>query len=157
MTSTQNGTTAFDVNSEEVNKGKRKYFKILFNVARNDTAFPMKFQWIAKFECMWSPGGKPTAAVVPSLESLSQQLQDENAVFDLLKLLHASQNFVNSMKVSSINNGSPSGVKIRRMGGKSGPILRPYQLEGVSWMKSLHDNGLNGILADEMGLGWVYV
>jgi superfamily II DNA or RNA helicase len=32
-------------------------------------------------------------------------------------------------------------------------ILRPYQKEGVYWMRFLSRNGLGGILADEMGLG----
>ncbi|THG99294.1 hypothetical protein EW026_g3037 [Hermanssonia centrifuga] len=32
-------------------------------------------------------------------------------------------------------------------------IMRPYQLQGLNWLVSLHHNGLNGILADEMGLG----
>lgn len=40
---------------------------------------------------------------------------------------------------------SPSYVK--------GGTMRPYQLQGLNWMVSLHHNGLNGILADEMGLG----
>ena len=31
--------------------------------------------------------------------------------------------------------------------------LRPYQLEGVSWLLQLTDRNINGILADEMGLG----
>lgn len=31
--------------------------------------------------------------------------------------------------------------------------LRAYQLEGVKWMKYLHDNGMGGCLADDMGLG----
>jgi hypothetical protein len=31
-----------------------------------------------------------------------------------------------------------------------GGQLRSYQLEGLRWMVSLHDHGLNGILADEM-------
>ena len=31
--------------------------------------------------------------------------------------------------------------------------MRPYQLQGLNWMVSLHHNGMNGILADEMGLG----
>jgi superfamily II DNA or RNA helicase len=31
--------------------------------------------------------------------------------------------------------------------------LRPYQLEGFSWLASLWDLGLGGILADDMGLG----
>ncbi len=32
-------------------------------------------------------------------------------------------------------------------------LLRSYQLEGLNWMVSLKNNGINGILADEMGLG----
>ena len=31
--------------------------------------------------------------------------------------------------------------------------LRPYQTEGVKWIKYLHDNNLGGCLADDMGLG----
>lgn len=31
--------------------------------------------------------------------------------------------------------------------------MRPYQLQGLNWMVSLHHNGLNGILADEMVCG----
>ncbi|OLY84731.1 Lymphoid-specific helicase [Smittium mucronatum] len=31
--------------------------------------------------------------------------------------------------------------------------MRPYQIEGMQWLISLYENGLNGILADEMGLG----
>eukprot|EP00300_Choanocystis_sp_HF-7_P003039 c12293_g1_i1.p1 GENE.c12293_g1_i1~~c12293_g1_i1.p1 ORF type:complete len:1104 (-),score=304.81 c12293_g1_i1:66-3377(-) len=34
-----------------------------------------------------------------------------------------------------------------------GGQLKPYQLEGLKWLVSLYNNGLNGILADEMGLG----
>ena len=35
------------------------------------------------------------------------------------------------------------------MGGK----LKQYQMQGLNWLVSLHNNSLNGILADEMGLG----
>jgi SNF2 family DNA or RNA helicase len=28
--------------------------------------------------------------------------------------------------------------------------LRDYQVQGLNWMASLHDNGINGILEDEM-------
>ena len=31
--------------------------------------------------------------------------------------------------------------------------LRDYQLDGLNWMISLYETGINGILADEMGLG----
>lgn len=40
---------------------------------------------------------------------------------------------------------SPAYVK----GGK----MRDYQVQGLNWMISLYQNGINGILADEMGLG----
>ena len=32
-------------------------------------------------------------------------------------------------------------------------VLRPYQKEGVAWLRFLRANGFGGILADEMGLG----
>lgn len=35
----------------------------------------------------------------------------------------------------------------------TGGALLPYQIEGLQWLLSLWENGLNGILADEMGLG----
>lgn len=35
----------------------------------------------------------------------------------------------------------------------TGVTLKDYQLEGLAWLVSLFENGLNGILADEMGLG----
>lgn len=35
----------------------------------------------------------------------------------------------------------------------TGGKLKEYQIKGLQWMVSLHNNNLNGILADEMGLG----
>lgn len=40
--------------------------------------------------------------------------------------------------------GAPDGFALR---------LRPYQLEGLSWLQFLREQGLAGILADDMGLG----
>jgi len=34
-----------------------------------------------------------------------------------------------------------------------GGDLKAYQMQGLRWLVSLHNNSLNGILADEMGLG----
>lgn len=34
-----------------------------------------------------------------------------------------------------------------------GGTMRPYQIEGLNWLISLYNTGVNGILADEMGLG----
>ncbi|KAJ1903164.1 putative ATPase, partial [Coemansia sp. IMI 209127] len=44
-------------------------------------------------------------------------------------------------------------VSFRQPRSISGGVMREYQLEGMEWMASLYENGLNGILADEMGLG----
>lgn len=35
----------------------------------------------------------------------------------------------------------------------TGCVMKGYQLDGLEWLISLYENGLNGILADEMGLG----
>ena len=40
---------------------------------------------------------------------------------------------------------SPSFIK--------GGEMRDYQVQGLNWLISLYENGINGILADEMGLG----
>ncbi|OVE76379.1 hypothetical protein BVX97_01190 [bacterium E08(2017)] len=37
--------------------------------------------------------------------------------------------------------------------GNLGEILRPYQKQGVSWLRFLESSGFCGLLADEMGLG----
>jgi SWI/SNF-related matrix-associated actin-dependent regulator of chromatin subfamily A member 5 len=34
-----------------------------------------------------------------------------------------------------------------------GGVMRDYQVAGLNWLISLHENGISGILADEMGLG----
>ncbi|CAI4215053.1 unnamed protein product [Parascedosporium putredinis] len=42
----------------------------------------------------------------------------------------------------------------RRQGGATnGRTMRDYQVAGLNWLISLHENGISGILADEMGLG----
>ncbi|CUM65456.1 uncharacterized protein PRCAT00003095001 [Priceomyces carsonii] len=35
----------------------------------------------------------------------------------------------------------------------TGGVMKDYQLDGLQWLTTLYENGLNGILADEMGLG----
>jgi SNF2 family DNA or RNA helicase len=46
-----------------------------------------------------------------------------------------------------------SGDEIRGRIGELANLLRPYQIEGVSWMISQVIRGRGGVLADEMGLG----
>lgn len=51
------------------------------------------------------------------------------------------------------NNNSEQTTTFKQPSLLTGTTLKPYQLEGVQWLISLFENGLNGILADEMGLG----
>ncbi|PYI30715.1 hypothetical protein BP00DRAFT_372531 [Aspergillus indologenus CBS 114.80] len=55
-------------------------------------------------------------------------------------------------------------LKDERSGGETGTVfresppfikgeMRDYQIAGLNWLVSLHENGISGILADEMGLG----
>lgn len=46
---------------------------------------------------------------------------------------------------ATIFTESPSYIK--------GGTMRDYQIAGLNWLISLHENGISGILADEMGLG----
>lgn len=44
-------------------------------------------------------------------------------------------------------------IEPEELGEKLEPVLRPYQKEGVFWLRYLERSGFCGILADEMGLG----
>ncbi|NJC21450.1 superfamily II DNA or RNA helicase [Arthrobacter pigmenti] len=46
-----------------------------------------------------------------------------------------------------------SEVPVRDVPGGIDAVLRPYQLEGFSWLAFLWEHGLGGVLADDMGLG----
>lgn len=51
-------------------------------------------------------------------------------------------------RLSSFDAIAPAAVPTGLAG-----ALRPYQHDGLSWLRFLHDYGLGGILADDMGLG----
>lgn len=97
---------------------------------------------------------------VKRLERLVSKSRDNNvkvSFFDLpevtqllsepleCEIMHRSRDFYegfNALRGESLH--TPSGFKAK---------LRPYQKEGVKWMKYLYDNGFGGCLADDMGLG----
>lgn len=51
------------------------------------------------------------------------------------------------------NEGALTRLNIQPSILQGGDKLRDYQLDGLNWMISLYETGINGILADEMGLG----
>ncbi|WP_430817927.1 SNF2-related protein [Carboxylicivirga sp. N1E11] len=64
-----------------------------------------------------------------------EQLQEESPVW---------QAQVAALQQQTIQSASPEGLAA---------TLRPYQLEGFTWMRTLNTNAFGGILADDMGLG----
>ena len=82
-----------------------------------------------------------------------------NAATFLGVLASGSPNYVSKLLESTTATGPYKVVRPYRSipqpssiaGGQ--PVLKDYQLKGVSWLAYLAENGGNGILADEMGLG----
>lgn len=73
---------------------------------------------------------------------LAEQLKEQNKKYHRPWL---SKNADDSSKNSATGLVQPKLL--------TGAKLHEYQLEGVAWLISLYENGLNGILADDMGLG----
>ncbi|KAL2862347.1 putative nucleosome remodeling complex ATPase subunit (Snf2h) [Aspergillus lucknowensis] len=64
---------------------------------------------------------------------------------DLAERLTVTAAFQDSqMKPHVLLNWQPKGLRA---------ILKPYQLQGLSWLLYLKNNGMGGILGDDMGLG----
>jgi SWI/SNF-related matrix-associated actin-dependent regulator of chromatin subfamily A member 5 len=54
------------------------------------------------------------------------------------------------------NDQSPSVLQYKRLSAQPQGVkatMKPYQLDGLSFLVYLHNNGFSGILSDEMGLG----
>ncbi|KAL5338644.1 hypothetical protein BJX70DRAFT_388516 [Aspergillus crustosus] len=58
-----------------------------------------------------------------------------------------------SMKDNFVITHSRAYVLLERQPAGIRATLKPYQLEGLSWLLYLRNNGIGGILADDMGLG----
>lgn len=80
-------------------------------------------------------------ATLNSLTSLDQETNDEP--------INKKQKLDTDTSSSS---SSSSSIQLEQPSNLNGTLL-PHQLEGLKWLLSLWENGLNGILADEMGLG----
>ena len=95
---------------------------------------------------------------------VAQQLQKQNRLKYLLDQASVYSNFLSSKFINSQANEAieidsnssapqPSKTQVTQPALVTGGTLKTYQLEGLEWLVSLYENGLNGILADEMGLG----
>jgi SNF2 family DNA or RNA helicase len=79
---------------------------------------------------------------------LRERLQQSRSILNSTDMSQ-SRSILNSTDMSTRNMS----VDPRQPKLVTGAVLRGYQVDGVQWLVSLYENGLNGILADEMGLG----
>lgn len=82
------------------------------------------------------------------LQNSKQLFPNLNA--ELAAALENSRDFVNVLSAPHL---LPTVQRAEIPGLRADFQLRPYQLEGVTWLRFLATYGLNGILADDMGLG----
>lgn len=89
-------------------------------------------------------------------EIVSDGLFVKSAHFSAFSSLFDSQTQIrldSSLKNLKERLLSFKGIEITPPGPHFQGTLRPYQQEGLNWLKFLHDYQFHGILADEMGLG----
>ena len=101
-------------------------------------------------DCATTQGGAPAGwfrvsavhapYVKASLEQLDCELEDDEA-FEWRERAAALGREKGDAKFEPVSLGALD------------KILRPYQKQGVYWMRFLENSGLSGLLADEMGLG----
>lgn len=107
--------------------------------------------------------GNVTSFSTKSEFKSAQQLQKKNRLKYLLDQASVYSKFLSSKFISNqTENGGEvidestaqsSKTQVSQPALVTGGTLKSYQLEGLEWLVSLYENGLNGILADEMGLG----
>ena len=101
-------------------------------------------QWVKRVERLLAGRGPKTPEGGISFFDLPEtiSLLEEVPDCDIIRRSRAFYEGFNSLSTS---------VKVptKSLSGK----LRPYQEEGVKWLKYLYDNGMGGCLADDMGLG----
>ena len=87
----------------------------------------------------------PTDTKLSRLDALVQKSQ--------VYLRIIAQNLMENVELKKASSGAASHQAVGQPKLLSGAEMRDYQLEGLDFLVSLYENGLNGILADEMGLG----
>ena len=101
-------------------------------------------------DCPSTPGAQPGHFRVPaiyapyvhsSMGAISDAVELEDEAAPNWRETAAKRNHDESAKWEPVDLGRLEGT------------LRPYQKEGVYWMRFLEKSGLSGLLADEMGLG----
>ena len=118
---------------QNIIRGKREF------ILPNGEIFIIPEEWFAKYTDLMHFVKADTDKL--TLDKMHFNLLDQK------KLEEVSPEWKQRMKKlqqHTADHSAPDGLKA---------TLRPYQLEGFTWMKMLKQNAFGGILADDMGLG----
>ncbi|GCE98015.1 putative ATPase [Zygosaccharomyces mellis] len=91
-----------------------------------------------------------SGVIADTLLERSKQRQDEQVVQEPAKKKPKSITDFFKPKNTTLNDEA---IQNQQPNFLENCILKPYQLDGLNWLITLYENGLNGILADDMGLG----
>ena len=94
----------------------------------------------------------------PSTRKRKQQQQSQSKSYDVSNYIDEAdiaeaQESAKRQKTEKDANGEEDHARRSQPALVTGATMKEYQLDGLEWLVSLYENGLNGILADEMGLG----
>eukprot|EP00124_Ichthyophonus_hoferi_P004274 Ihof_evm1s451 gene=Ihof_evmTU1s451 len=100
---------------------------------------------------------EPAKATRTKRKSRSSKQHAEHGITETVQEDSASQSDTQSLN-DNLEDNSPRYYKDQLLSDRqpklvTGCVMREYQLDGMEWIASLYENGLNGILGDEMGLG----
>lgn len=79
----------------------------------------------------------------PALLTLEDAFQSDGAIL-VVEGDDTARNFAEKLTMMPISVEQPKGLQAQ---------MRPYQLEGLTWLQNLRARGVGGVLADDMGLG----
>ncbi|KAG0645719.1 ISWI chromatin-remodeling complex ATPase ISW2 [Hyphodiscus hymeniophilus] len=101
----------------------------------------------------------------PHIKSIMDEIDRQNAEADTAKKVRRRQNGAANERTRRTEAEEDAELlKDEKAGGSAETVfrespgfvqgeMRDYQVAGLNWLISLHENGISGILADEMGLG----
>ncbi|KAK6455737.1 SNF2 family N-terminal domain-containing protein [Scheffersomyces xylosifermentans] len=98
------------------------------------------------------PQQQPTPEETPTKKRRVTRAVKPKSKHDITSMLSTKIKASTKSTMDAIDKSQKS-TEIQQPKLVTGGVLKDYQLDGLQWLVTLYENGLNGILADEMGLG----
>ncbi|OHT00807.1 SNF2 family N-terminal domain containing protein [Tritrichomonas foetus] len=141
------------------------WFHVERIIGKKDGKFFVKWKSLPYDQCTWEdPEDIPDKTVIDAYVKRSMH-HNPTTIDKSIRSKELAKN-KNASKRSDFNENKNSGDNsdekdnsnafeplTEPLKDKSGNTLRPYQLEGLNWLRYCWHNHINSILADEMGLG----